>query len=307
MDGLTELSGKHRSLRFLSGLAVLLLLCSCSLEPVLIVSDTSLEIMQGRKWILHRMWFRIQSAAAGYRVIQETGNSERPLEEILKENNNYTGTVVVSPFIAHITNSLENPPKRLIVAGGPAPLNSSLEWEAVYPCMDKALAQAAALACGYAEDSERGSVLVLFKDPEEEASLHNFQDAFNEKSGETISLDKMFITNIASESFPDAFSEQASAADLMVLLAGESNLQALNTDAGRELPVIGEFMGNPKNWPDNVMASVENDAYAMSKTLLFCLKNPENEQNMPYYARLRVIKAWKVKKWFDAILLQTYN
>ncbi len=311
MGGLADSEGKSpfRLRHFLLICGILVLTVSCKMEPVLVVSDPYLEAVQGEKWILHRPWFRLRALARGFRILPEKGSIERPLPLILQENSNYEGIVVVSPFMAHITGPLQYSPKRLIVAGGTTPPERFLKWEAVTPDLTEAVEAAGKLAAGYVSRAEHKKALVIKKAASgvSEEIIQQFERSFREHGGNEVLLDQVYWESSSAAELPENVRKKISSSDLLILLSGGINIMALDTDTGRGIPVIGRFTGIPELWPENVMASVEDDASAMSRALMNQLKDPELTPVRLYSARLKVIKSPKAKKWFDAIFRQTYN
>ncbi len=288
---------------------LILLLSSCGIRPLLVVSDPYVEILEERKWAPQRAGFKIRALLSGYRVLSERWNTETSLAAILENHDNFSGAVVLTPAVAHMTPSLSKPPERLIVAGGPAPKSSSLRWECVAPGRLEAFAELGKKAADFASGQEKNRVLLLTEGSSSAAAaeVEHFREAFRRHAGDRAVLEVLQTGPGGSNPLPSGFNERIQAASLLVLLAGPANLEALKAAGERGIPVFSESLGSVDMWPDNVLVSVENAPYSMKKAVLAQLKGPVSPEVREYPAEIVVRKSRNGKKWFDAILRQTYN
>ncbi len=290
-------------------LLLLLVLSSCSLEPLLVVSDPYVDILENERWAPRRAGFKIRAFLSGYRVLSERWNSETSLADILEAHNNFSGAVVLTPAVAHMTTSLSKPPERLIVAGGLAPKSSNLQWECVAPAWLKAYAELGEKAADFVA-GEEGARVVLLAEGSSSASagaIESFREAFSTHAGARVTLDVVQTRAVGSKNLPVRFKERIQDASLLVLLAGAANSEALKASLAQGVPVFSESLGRVDMWPDNVLCSVENSPYSMKKAVLTQLKGSLTTEVREYPAEIVPRKGRNGKKWFDAIWPQTYN
>lgn len=259
---------------------LVLLFSSCNSQTVLVVSDPYISLIEGDKWGPLRLDFIVKARLSGLKIINEQTSTEIDLSQLLNSVTAVPDIVVISPWNALSLKKITEIPARIIVAGGNLPEIPNLS--AVVPDRSAVMRQLGKLALEITEitgkpafalistetdnqKKEKSSLLEAFKNPDNLI----VREIKPPRNGEEVVL-------------PEDFIEIAEEASVLLLFAGPLNVEALSASDEIQIPVITESINTSTAWYDRIVASVEDNQRALSRTLLSEMK-AENPEGVRYY------------------------
>ncbi len=272
---------------------LLLLLSSCNLQTVLVVSDPYISLAEDETWGPLRMDFIVKSRLSGFKIVKKQTGPDLDLSKIFSQNTFETSTpdiVVLSPWNAQSLHKLSGSPRRCIIAGGSLPENSQeLEipnLSSVVPDRSAVMKQLGKLSREITKSSGKPAVALFSPETENQKKERNILlEAFGSSDG-IIIREINPLQNGGVTELPADFADIAENASVLLLFAGPLNITALSISDEFLIPVITESINSSSAWYDRIVASVEDNQKALSLALLSEMK-AESPEGVRYYpARL---------------------